>query len=214
MHVVNISTRHLIFELISVYLFWKLIFTYLQLCSARSTIQLQSPVYYKVRCKRTQHCWPTTPNIVRSCYVRLHVAKSLTSFKLCATTPNIMQQGVQTDAMYTIQQCWELLANNVASVCTGLKRHYCKVQCKRTQHCWLTTPNVIGCYMLRPFAYPFACCCVLMGVVAQSRFETGQTFSDAQTDTTGEIHSTKISGNFCPKLNGTVWSNRKSFEKN
>ena len=76
-----------------------------------------------------------------------------------------MQQGVQTDAMYTIQQCWELLANNVASVCTGLKRHYCKVQCIRTQHCWLTTPNVIGCYMLRPFAYPLhvvACCWELL----------------------------------------------------
>ena len=31
-----------------------------------------------------------------------------------------MQQGVQTDATCNIQQCWELLANNVASVCTGL----------------------------------------------------------------------------------------------
>ena len=29
----------------------------------------------------------------------------------------------------------------------------------------------------------------------------------------GAIHSTKISGNFSPKLNGSVWSNRKSFEK-
>ena len=31
-----------------------------------------------------------------------------------------MQQGVQTDAKCNIQHCWELLANNVASVCTGL----------------------------------------------------------------------------------------------
>ena len=30
----------------------------------------------------------------------------------------------------------------------------------------------------------------------------------------GAIHSTKISGNFGPKLNGSVRSNRKSFEKN
>ena len=30
-----------------------------------------------------------------------------------------MQQGVQTDATCNIQQCWELLANNVVSVCTG-----------------------------------------------------------------------------------------------
>ena len=39
-----------------------------------------------------------------------------------ATTSNNMQQGVETDATYNIQQCRELLANNVASVCTGLKR--------------------------------------------------------------------------------------------
>ena len=30
-----------------------------------------------------------------------------------------MQQGAQTDATCNIQQCWELVANNVASVCTG-----------------------------------------------------------------------------------------------
>ena len=33
----------------------------------------------------SQHCWP---NIVRSCCVRLHVAKRLIRFKLCATTLN------------------------------------------------------------------------------------------------------------------------------
>ena len=31
--------------------------------------------------------------------------------------------------------------------------------------------------------------------------------------TLGAIHSTKISGNFGPKLNGSVRSDRKSFEK-
>ena len=31
--------------------------------------------------------------------------------------------------------------------------------------------------------------------------------------TMGAIHSTKISGNFGPKFNGSVRSNRKSFEK-
>ena len=40
---------------------------------------------------------------------------------------------------------------------------------KRTQHCWPTTPNIVGCYMLRPFAHHVPCCCVLLGVVvAQS----------------------------------------------
>ena len=38
-----------------------------------------------------------------------------------ATTSNNMQQGVQTDVTCNIQQCWELLANNVGSFCTGLK---------------------------------------------------------------------------------------------
>ena len=40
--------------------------------------------------------------------------------------------------------------------------------CKRKQQCWPTTSNIVGCYMLRPFAHPVACCCVLLGVVAQS----------------------------------------------
>ena len=34
-----------------------------------------------------------------------------------ATTPNIVGP---TDTTCNIQQCWELLANNVAPVCTGL----------------------------------------------------------------------------------------------
>ena len=29
----------------------------------------------KAHCKRTQHCWPTTPNSVGSYCVRLHVAQ-------------------------------------------------------------------------------------------------------------------------------------------
>ena len=40
--------------------------------------------------------------------------------------------------------------------------------CKRTQHCWPTTPNIVGCYMLRPFAHPVGCCWMLLRVVAQS----------------------------------------------
>ena len=34
-----------------------------------------------------------------------------------------MQQGVHTDATCNIQQSWELLANGVASVCTGLNTY-------------------------------------------------------------------------------------------
>ena len=40
--------------------------------------------------------------------------------------------------------------------------------CKRTRHCWPTTPKIVGCYMLRPLAHPVACCWLLLRVVAQS----------------------------------------------
>ena len=53
--------------------------------------------------------------MLRSCWL-----KSLTCFKLCSTTHNNLQQGVQTDAHCEIQKCWELLANNVACICVGL----------------------------------------------------------------------------------------------
>ena len=72
-------------------------------------------------CKRIQYCCTTlrrsrNKRNVGSCWL-----KNLTGFKLCATTSNNMQQGVQTDVTCNIQQCWELLANNVGSFCTGLK---------------------------------------------------------------------------------------------
>ena len=41
---------------------------------------------------------------VGSCWL-----KRLTGFKLCATTPNNIQQGVQTDATCNIQQCCDRL---------------------------------------------------------------------------------------------------------
>ena len=59
--------------------------------------------------------------MAQSCWELLHLR--LTCIKLCTTvnTPNNMQQGVQTDQItFTIKQCWELLAYNVASVCTAL----------------------------------------------------------------------------------------------
>ena len=43
-----------------------------------------------------------------------------------------------------------------------------KAPCKRTQLCWPATPNIVGSYMLRPFAHPVACCWMLLRVVAQS----------------------------------------------
>ena len=40
--------------------------------------------------------------------------------------------------------------------------------------------NIGRCYMLRPFAHPVSCCCVVGSCCA--KFETGQTLSHLQTD--------------------------------
>ena len=84
-------------------------------------MSVRGPTMLEELCKRIQHCYATfrlsrNKRNVGSCWL-----KSLTGFKLCATTSDNMQQGVQTDATCNIQQCWELLANNLESVCTGLK---------------------------------------------------------------------------------------------
>ena len=68
----------------------------------------------------------TCANNVGSCCVRLHAASNFAQQH--ATTSNNMQQGVQTDATCNIQQCWELLPSNVASVCTGL---YVVFKCRK-----------------------------------------------------------------------------------
>ena len=57
-------------------------------------------------------------NNVASVWTGLNVWSLSNFVQQHATTFNNMQQGVQTDATCNIQQCWELLLNNVASVCT------------------------------------------------------------------------------------------------
>ena len=84
-------------------------------------MSVRGPTMLEELCKRIQHCCATlrpsrNKRNIGSCWL-----KTLTGFKLCAKTSNNMKQGVQTDATCNIQQCWELLANNVASVSTGPK---------------------------------------------------------------------------------------------
>ena len=67
-------------------------------------------------CTPLQQSW--NKRNVGSCWL-----KSWTSFKLCTTTPNNMQQGVQMDVTCNIQQCLELLANNVVSVIDVYEMH-------------------------------------------------------------------------------------------
>ena len=80
---------------------------------------------FKGPCKRTQHCWPTTPNIVGpnnvvTCCVRVHGTTTM-----------------------------------LALFAYSLKPVKLLGPCKRTQHCWPTTPNNVGScwHLLRPFAW-------------------------------------------------------------
>ena len=45
-----------------------------------------------------------------------------------------------------------------------------KASCKRTQHCWPTACNIVGCCMVRLFAHPVGSCF--------AKFETGHTYQD------------------------------------
>ena len=73
-------------------------------------------------------------------------------------------------------KCSSLMAAIIAEALVrdnlDFKVHSIKVDsqapCKRTQHCSPSTPNIVGCHMLRPFAHPVACCWILLRVVAQS----------------------------------------------
>ena len=57
---------------------------------------------------------PTLMGVVgQQCCVHLHGPKSLTGFKLYATSANIV--------VVPCKQCWVLLVDNVGSVCMGLK---------------------------------------------------------------------------------------------
>ena len=75
---------------------------------------------------------PTDPTLLRYASAITEQKKCLElsskKFDRFQTLRNNMQQGVQTDATCNIQQCWELLANNVnvASVCTGLNFKLCE----------------------------------------------------------------------------------------
>ena len=108
----------------------------------------------------------------------LQVAKSLTGLKLCATTPNNMQQGVQTDATCNIQQCCVRLHRDLSYYLTvtphiylfsryrglsGIEVHHtrrkaripwCHGSCSRC-NCWTgawyrdTTYILVGFYCMR-----------------------------------------------------------------
>ena len=75
---------------------------------------------------------------------------------------------------------FEKISENFSRLTTWFSKP--KAPCKRMQHCCPTTPNIVGCYTLRPFAHPPYC--ILFRVVASccAKSETGQTISYVQTD--------------------------------
>ena len=101
---------------------------------------------FQVTCKRTQQL-PTTLGLVgQQCCTRLHGAKSLTSFKLCATTSNNMQQHAticnntqQHATTRNNMQQHATTCNNKqqhTTTCNNMQQHAttCNKVCKRRQH--------------------------------------------------------------------------------
>ena len=102
-----------------------------------------------------------------SCSIELYlffkiISKPLCSLKALANGPNIVGQQhpsllgptmlcLVASVCMEPQQCCHLLA----LVAYSLKPVKLLGLCKRTQHCWPTTPNNVGCcwHLLRPFAW-------------------------------------------------------------
>ena len=129
--------------------FWELLNPFVHLCNTDAN--------------NTQHCWH---NIVGICCVRLHDAcltrktETVGSFRVqrfsfnnwdwCCTTVRILR------SFYSfLFLCWKETINfSVWQYKEENDKHILKSKAcpwKRTQHCWLTTPNIVGCYMLCPF---------------------------------------------------------------
>ena len=81
------------------------------------------------------------------------------------------KQPLNTGEQKDMTEFFTDLIGKIEEMSPVLVRELCFVKpyaCKRTQRCWPTIPNVVGCCMLRPFADPVANCGVLLGVVAQN----------------------------------------------
>ena len=59
-------------------------------------------------------------------------------------------------------------ANHVHIISSGLRHSFLHLFVLLALKLALSGCNIVGYYMLRPFAHPAAYCCVLLGVVEQS----------------------------------------------
>ena len=78
--------------------------------------------------------------------------------------------------------------------------------CKWIQHCWATTPSIVGCYVLCPFAHPVACCC--------AKFETSQTYEPTMPNISFVLWSPKrcaIMLDLCARVLQHCWGHACSL---
>ena len=87
----------------------------------------------------------------------------------CATAYTHLCFSSHLEAMipFVFLSLFSLLRSFITQLCVFVLLSKHKAPCKLTQHCFQpTTLNIVGCYMLRPFANLVACYFVLLGVVA------------------------------------------------
>ena len=122
---------------------------------------------------KSQHCCVLLGVFGQQCYVRLQEPKSLTGFKLYATTANKCQHCSGSMQTYATSHniaacCWGFLDNNVATVCMGLKSvtgfKLYATSANKCQHCcgsMQTDATCLGPTMLRVVGQK--CCIRLHG---------------------------------------------------
>ena len=93
---------------------------------------------------------------------------------------------VQTDAttLNNVGSCWPTILRLSARGFSFVDSKTLKSRANGRNFFWPTAPDIVGCYMLRPFAYPVACCCVLLGAVGQSLKPDKRLANEVQTDAT------------------------------
>ena len=107
------------------------LFNYKRLHSTGTALLRPVQTLATLLANKTQHCWAqhvasvctlccVLLRLVGSCWMKFETGQTSSNNFQQVATRNNTQHGVQTLATCWVQQCCVLLANNVASVCTGL----------------------------------------------------------------------------------------------
>ena len=131
----------------------------------------------------SQHCCMLhVVSVCTPCCMLLRIVRSLQSLnpvKLLAKCKQT-QQAPTMLGVVARPFARSLTLFGTASICIHLHKPANTYATTPNNHCCPTTPNIVRCYLLRPFAHPVACCC--------TKFETDQTSSFVQTDATTPIN--------------------------